>query len=695
MTSHYLSPLLTPRSIALVGASARAESFGNGMIHSCTSAGFAGDIHLVNPRYEEIEGLACHPSLGDIPRPLDLAVLCVANERLEAVLGEAIAAGARAAAIFASCYMDEPGGGAALTERLAAMAREAAMPICGGNSMGFYNADSRVHVGLGSRDRWPDGDITMISQSGSVSIAMRAIAGRVNWNLLVSSGQEFTATAADYLDYALEQPSTRAVGAFLEAVRDPEGFVAALEKAADKDIPIVIVKVGRTEVSARFAATHSGAIVGSDAAYDAVFERHGVLRVGDLDELIATLQLVSRPRRAGPGGLASIHDSGGERELLTDTADEVGVPLAQISAATEARIAERLEYGLEPGNPLDAWGTGVDYEAIFHHCFKALVEDPDTAVGLWVADVDDRSGFHDGYCDAALDIAAATAKPVAVASLTSNTENRALAERMSTTDVPLLKGGRPSLVAVRRLLDMRDFRARPASPPPAPPAAAIVKRWRTRLQSGAPLDEAEGLALLGDFGVATTAARTVETRDAALAAAAELGYPVALKTAMPDIQHKSDVGGVALGVADARALGAAYDDLAGRLGRRCLIAPMAPKGVELALGVIIDEQFGPLVMVGAGGALVEYLDDARCAVAPMGEADARRLLDRLRLRRLLDGARGGAPIDMDALANAVARLSVLATSLADCLAELDANPVIAGPKGCIAVDALVVPAQNL
>ena len=694
MTSHYLSPLLTPRSIALVGASARAESFGNGMIHSCASAGFAGDIHLVNPRYQEIEGLACYPSLGDVPGPVDLAVLCVANERLEAALGEAIAAGARAGAIFASCYLDEPGGGAALTERLAAMAREAAMPICGGNSLGFYNADSRVHVGLGSRKRWPDGDITMISQSGSVAIAMNAIAGRVNWNLLVSSGQEFTATAADYLDYALDQPSTRAVGAFLEAVRDPEGFVAALEKAAARDIPVVIVKVGRTEVSAGFAATHSGAIVGSDAAYDAVFERHGVLRVDDLDELIATLQLVSRPRRAGPGGLASIHDSGGERELLVDTADAVGVPLAKISAATEARIAERLEFGLEPANPLDAWGTGVDYEGIFRHCFEALVEDPDTAVGLWVADIDDGTDVHHVYCDAALDIAAATAKPIALASLASNTENRALAERMSTTDVPVLKGGRPSLVAVRRLLDMRDFRARPASPPPTPPAARIVKRWRARLRSGEPLDEAEGLALLDDFGIGVTPGRVVESRENALAAGDEYGFPVALKTAMPAIQHKSEVGGVVLGLADARALGAAYDDLAGRLGACCLVAPMAPKGVELAFGVIIDQQFGPLVMVGAGGALVEHLDDTRCAVAPMGEADARRLLDRLRLRRLLDGARGVPPADIDALANAIARLSVLAASLADCLAELDVNPVIAGPGGCIAVDALVVPAQN-
>ncbi len=177
-------------------------------------------------------------------------------------------------------------------------------------------------------------------------------------------------------------------------------------------------------------------------------------------------------------------------------------------------------------------------------------------------------------------------------------------------------------------------------------------------------------------------------------AAAALGYPAALKTAMADILHKSDVGGVALDLGDETAVAAAYDDIAGRLGPRCLVAPMASKGIELALGIIIDEQFGPMVMAGAGGALVEHLDDSRCALAPFGEAEAHRLLDSLKLRRLLDGARGVAPVDTDALAATIANLSVLAACLADVLGELDANPVIAGPNGCIAVDALVVPVSN-
>lgn len=689
---------MAPQSIALVGASAREGTFGNGMIHSCLTADYEGDVFLVNPRYDEIEGLACYPTIADIPRTVDLAVLCVANERLEATLGDAIASGTGAAAIFASCNMDETdamdetGGGLVLTERLTAMARETAMPICGGNSMGFYNAASRTHVSIGNRDRWPDGDVAMISQSGSVAIAMTAIAGRVNWNMLVSSGQELTVTAADYLDYALEMPSTRAVGAFLETVRDPESFIAALEKAATRDIPVVIVKVGRTEVSAKFAATHSGAIAGSDAAYGAVFDRYGVLRVDDMDELIATLQLVSRPRRAGLGGVASIHDSGGERELLADIADSVGLPLADISETTKARLAERLEYGLEPGNPLDAWGTGNDYEGIFRHCFEALVEDPDTAVALWVADIDDRSEEHVIYCNAALDIASRTDKPIALVALAGNTENRGLTERMINTEVPVLKGGRPSMVAVRRLLDMRDFRNRSTLPPPAAPDDTIIERWRQRLTGGGALDEAEGLDLLGDFGIGVTPTLVIENREAAMEAAVALGYPVALKTAMAGIQHKSDVGGVALGLRDEAAVAAAYDDIGGRLGPRCLVAPMASKGVELALGIIIDEQFGPIVMAGAGGVLVEHLDDSRCALAPFGEVEAHRLLDGLKLRHLLDGARGAAPTDVDALAATIAKLSVLASSLADCLGELDANPIIAGPNGSIAVDALVVPA---
>ena len=691
--SHRLAPLLTPRSIAVIGASARPDSYGNGMIRSCTGSGFSGRVYLVNPNYDAIEGRPCHPSIGALPEAVDHAVIGVANDRLEAILAEAIAAGARAATIFASCYLDESRR-PPLAERLAGLAREAALPVCGGNSSGFYNLDGKVRIGMGGDGERTAGGVAMISQSGSVYGAMHAIGGRIDWNLLVSSGQEFTTTAADYLDFALDLGTTRAVGLFIETARQPERFVAALEKAAARDIPVVVVKVGRSEASARFAATHSGAVVGSDASYDAVFDRHGVLRVADLDEMVATLQLMSMPRRAGPGGLAAIHDSGGERELLVDHAVDIGVPFARLGEATEARLAARLEYGLAPENPLDAWGTGNDFAGIFHDCFAALMDDADTAAGLWVADIHRDYSYHEAYCDAAIAVARQTDKPLAVATCSSVTENRDAAVRLLAAGVPLIAGTRPSLTAVRRMFDYRDFRARRPAAPPDPPPPETVARWRARLGEGAALDEAEGLALLGDFGVPVAPARIVETADGAAAAAAALGFPVALKTAAPGVTHKSEVGGVRLGLCDGAAVRAAHGDLAGRLGPRCLVSPMAPTGVELALGVVIDAQFGPLVMVGAGGVLVEHYRDNACALAPCDGECARRLVDRLAIRPLLDGARGAPAADLASLCVAIARLSVLAGALGDRLAGLDANPVIAGADGCVAVDALVVPVNS-
>lgn len=688
---HRLAPLLTPRSVALVGASARPGSYGNGMIHGCVSAGLTGDIHLVNPKHDEIDGRPCHPSLAALAEPVDLAVLCLANAQLESALREAIEAGARAAAIFASCYLREPGC-PPLAERLTAMAREAGMPICGGNSGGFYNIAGKVRISMGGRGEKPVGSVALISQSGSVYLAMNSLVGRLNWNLVVSSGQEFTACAADYLDFALDMPSTRAVGLFIEVAREPERFVAALEKAVARDVPVVVVKVGRTEQSAKFAASHSGAMVGNDAAYQAVFDRHGVLRVDDLDEFVATLQLVSQPRRAGPGGLATIHDSGGERELLVDHAEDIGVPFARISSATEAKLEGCLEYGLAPENPLDAWGTGNDFERIFRDCFAALMADPDTAIGLWVADIVSTYGLHQAYCEAAIDVARRIDKPIAVATCSSVTEMEPLAVRLLEAGVPLIAGTRPSLVAVRRLLDYRDFHDSSAIAPPAPPSPEIVERWRARLKdAGVALDEAESLALLADFGLPTVTARIVRTADAAVGAAEEIGFPIALKTAMPGILHKSDTGGVKLRLGDAAAVREAFDDLAARLGPRCVVSPMALSGVEIALGVVIDAQFGPLVMAGAGGALIEFSDDSRCALAPFDAAAAGRLLDRLQLRPLLDGARGAPAVDIAAVTSAMARLSVLASVLGDCLAEIDVNPLIAGPDGCIAVDGLIIP----
>jgi len=697
MTDHRLQPLLAPRSLALVGASPKAGTFGNAMIHACVDAGFPGDLYLVNPGYDEVEGHACHPSLADLPGPIDHAVLNVANSRLEGLLAEAIAAGVKAVTIFASGYL-EGDTAPPLLHRLKFKAQAAGLMACGGNCSGFYNRVDKVHCTLGGGDRGSEevGPVALVSQSGSVYMGLLQTDGRLAFNLSVSSGQEIATTAADYLDYALDLESTRVVGLFLETIRDPKGFIAAARKAQDRKIPIVIVKSARTPSSAAMAVSHSGALAGDDAVHDAVFDDCGVLRCDDMAELVATLQVMSAPRLAVPGGLAAITDSGGEREHLTDLAERAGVPYSAIWPATTARLAEVLEYGLDPVNPLDAWGTGKDYASIFQDCMTALMEDPDTGFGLWVADIRDGELFRTVFTENAPAIAQVTGKPMAFATCIPNGIAHRTARALRHAGMPLIDGLGPAVAAIAHGFAWRDHLALGDDPAPPRPMASIIAHWRKRLSCQAALDEAEALDLLAAFGVPVVPHVVVESAEAAGAAADGFGYPVALKTAMPGIAHKSDVGGVALGLADRPAVEAAWHGMAARLGGRCLVAPMAGPGVEMVFGMTRDPQFGPVVLVGAGGVFVEVLKDFRLAMPPFGHARARRLIHGLKARPLLDGLRGAPAADLEALASALAAFSTLAATLGDLIAEADVNPIIAGPAGVVAVDALVIhhPSRN-
>ncbi len=682
-----LAPLLAPRSIALLGASARPETAGNAMARMVRADGYAGTVFAINSKYDSVEGIPCFPSLAALPGPVDHVVLGVPNAGLEAALDEAIAAGARAATIFATCHLD---GDAAppLAARLAARARAAGLALCGGSSMGFYNPAAGLRVaGFLSPPGLARGGIAWIAQSGSAFSALAHNDRRLRFNLCVSSGAELVTGVADYMRHALRQPDTRVVGLFLETARDPAGFAAALDDAAMRGIPVVVLKVGRTAMSAAMAQSHTGALAGDDAAYRALFRRHGAIQVDDLDEMAATLALFEQPRRAAPGGLATVHDSGGERELLVDQAAREGVAFASIGAETRARIAPRLDAGLVAENPLDAWGTGRDYQAVYEDCFIALLDDPAVGAGLFVTDVRDDYWYSAGCVAAVEATAARTGKPVAVVSNYGLTGDRDLAARLAAKGIPLIKGTRNGLRAVRHMFAHRDLARRTMTPPPAPPGVAA--RWRERLAAG-PLSEQDGLLLLEDYGLRAPRRLVAASKAAALDAARRIGFPVALKTANPAIAHKTEAGGVRLGLADEAALSAAWDGMAARLGPVTLVAEMLPPGVEIGLGAVCDPSFGPFVMVAAGGVMIEIFRDSAEALAPFDATEARALLRRLRIFPLLAGARGADPADLDALAVTLARFSVLAADLAGHYSQIDVNPLIAGPGGAIAVDALVL-----
>jgi len=687
--THALAPLLTPRSIALVGASRKRNSVGNDTLRNLLSGGYRGALYPVNPSYRELYGRDCHAGIAQLPEAVDLAILSVPNAVLERTVAEAITAGARSLLIFASAELAGDG-----RQRIAAMARAAAVPVCGANCMGFFNAEHSLAAfsALFPRALEPGG-ISCIAQSGSLLQALLFNDPRLRFNLAISSGQELVSSAADYMDYALEQPATQVIALILESIRNPPQFVRALEKAQRRGVPVVALKLARSAAAASLAFSHTGAIAGDAQMYDALFRQHGVLSVREPQELAATALLLSAPKKVAAGGLAMILDSGGERELMVDLAADIGVPFAKIGSDTSEVLRQQLDPGLEPINPLDAWGTGRDFEQIFETCLHALMRDADSALGMFVCDLSDGLDLHIAYASVCEAVAQRSDKLLAMATNFSAGSHRQLALRLARAGIAVLDGAEASLRAVRHALDYRDFLARAQRrEPSANLDPERAERWRRRLgERRAPLTEDEGYALLADYGIAVPPHAVALDRAGALAAARSIGFPLVLKTAAPGIAHKSELKGVRLGIGDAQQLAAAYDEISARLGPRVLIAAEVPASIEMAFGILQDESFGAFIMIAFGGIWIEYLKDSVLAMAPVDAALAAQLIAGLRMARVLDGVRGAPACDRSAVIRTIVQLGVLAQELGSSIAEMDLNPVLVSPSGAVAVDCLIVP----
>jgi acyl-CoA synthetase (NDP forming) len=557
--------------------------------------------------------------------------------------------------------------------------------------MGFYNfLDGIWACGFATRQHVRGGNVAYISHSGSGMCGIVDTDERLDFNLVVSTGQELAVSMDEYLDFAVDLPGTRVVGLFMETARNPQGLERALRKAQARQIPVVALKVGRTEFSARLAVSHSGAIAGRDASYQAVFDRYGVQRVDDMDQLATTLVMFAQPHAVAAGGLVSIHDSGGERQLLIDLAQQAQVPLARLSPPSVARLESLLDPGLPAVNPLDAWSTGgPDYHQTMQDCFAALMADPDAAFGAVVHDRAPGGGIHTTYLDYLRRGHAASGKPAFLVANRQGTGCDPQVVAATREGFPVLDGLASFLKGARCLLEYRDFRGRRQGEAPRVPESAVAG-WRARLATGAILDEVESGRLLRECGIPVNESRVASSEAEARAAARELGFPVVAKTAESGIHHKSDRAGVRLGLADESAVAAAWRDLAGRIGPRVLIAPMVlESGAELLLGLVRDEQFGPLVALGFGGLHVESLGDVAYALPPFDAEEARRLLGRLKLAPMLSSRRFKQPLALDSFCAAAARFSALAVALGDVVEEIDLNPVIVHAGGCVAVDALV------
>jgi acyl-CoA synthetase (NDP forming) len=732
--------MLEARRIALVGASARPGSFGERMVAEVARSPSRPAVHLVNPRYRQIGGHDCVPSLADLPDSVDLVLLGVPDAALEDQLTLAARRGDKSAVIYGNAWEAPggaggpepapgagplgqpdghgdhapPGGPVPLRGRLAATARGAGMALCGAGCMGFVNVAHGLRaIGYVEPDPLPAGPVALVTHSGSVFSALLRTRRAIGYTLAVSSGQELVTPAAAYLEYALTLPGTKVIALVLEAMREPARLRAALAAAAARDIPVVLLTVGGSAAGRTMVAAHSGALAAGDGGWAALAGAYGVHRVGDLAELADTLELFGAGRRARwpsggavhgrRAGIATVHDSGLERAHTADLADAAGVRFAEIAPATTERLAGLLDPGLLPTNPLDVWGTGSDTEGLFTGSLTALAGDPAVAALALAVDLVPELDGDQSYPVAARAAAAATDLPVVVLASLPGAIDQAAAGRLREDGIPVLEGMRTGLLALRHLLDHAAARTAlaPAAASPVPASASphdhggfpgLEHRKTSVIMEGAgPLETGAALGLLREYGITTARVLPAASEAEALAAASAIGYPVVLKTGEPGIAHKTEARGVILGLASPGALAAAYRDLAARLGPRALIFETVPPGPELSLGLARDPGLGPLVVVAAGGTLVELLDDKAVALPPVSEAQAARMLGTLRAARLLDGVRGAPPASRDAVVRAITALSALAADLGDRLEALDINPLICGPDAAVAVDALLIP----
>jgi acetate---CoA ligase (ADP-forming) len=709
-----LAAMLEARSVALVGASSRPGSLGERMVAEVPASPSRPRVYLVNPRYDEIAGLRCHPRLADLPEPVDLVLLGVPDSALESQLAAAAARGDRSAVIFGSGH-DVPGRPPGLRARLAGIARAAGMALCGAGCMGFVNVARGLRaVGYVEPDPVPAGPVALVTHSGSVFSTMLRSRRGIGFSVAVSSGQELVSTAADYARYALDLPETGVLALVLEAIRDAGALRAVLAEAGAAGVPVVLLAAGGSDHGRELVTAHSGALASGDGAWEALADAYGVHRVGDLAELADTLELFAIGRRgsaAGTGGaagsgIATIHDSGLERAHVADLAGQLGVPFADIGPGTRDRLAAVLDPGLEPANPLDIWGTGRDAERQFAQSLTVMAADPAVAAVALAVDLVPEFDGDQSYPQAVLAAAARTSKPLAVLAGVPASIDPVVAARLREAGVPVLEGARTGLLALRHLLDHQDrarTRAAGAGQPPEPGCAAPAGsarrpahdagrrgRWAEALARGG-LGGAALTALLRDYGIPAVDVRAAASSEGVLAAAARIGYPIVLKTEAPGVAHKSDVGGVLLGLDGPDALAAGYRDLSARLGPPVLVCETAAPGTEMLLGIVRDPALGPLLVAGAGGVLTELLADRVVALPPVDHCGALRMLRRLRVSALLDGARGQPPADLSSIAGAITGLSALACELGDALDALDINPMICGPAGAVAVDALIVP----
>ena len=671
------------------------------IIESLDRIGFPGQVYPVNPKYETLFGRPCYPSIADLPEAVDLLAVCVNHARVLEHMRPAARRGVRAAIIFDGGFAERGDEGRRRQDELVEICREAGIALCGPNCMGVVNphARSSVYIQTLADPALLAGNVGLISQSGSICIGLLADCRRFGWSHVISSGNEAVLPAVDYLEYLIDDPATRVIALFLETVREPERFVAALDRAADRGKPVVVLKVGRSERARRAITSHTGGLAGEARVFSAVLRAHRAIEVGELDEMVEVLACCQGPRWPTGRRLAVMTASGGQAELILDLATAAGLHLPPLSDAARDAMQRSIGTVTGDGNPLDAWGNG-DYATNFPRAISLLGADPGHDVVTFCSDSFDDQPFGTperlmAYARLLAEGAAESPKPFYYMTTRSGIFRRDVLAFLRERGIAVIGGTRQGLGAVDRLARWTE------SPGALRPGASRAGRLAHLLAGGprATIHEHDAKRVLAEAGLPVVGERLVTGLPEARAAAAALGYPVVLKVVSDDIPHRSELGLVAVGLADERDLTGAWERMLRRLdetGKRGVIAgflvqEMAHDGLEVFAGVNTDPDWGPVLAFGAGGVLVEALGDVALRPLPLRDGDAEAMIAETRAGALLAGYRGRPPGDLAGLARCLTALADFAWAERHHLAEIDVNPIVVSARGCAVVDALIVP----
>lgn len=702
-----LARLFNPRSIAIVGASANPNSFGGRFMTNL--AGFEGQVYLVNPRYDDIGGAPCAPSLSSLPEVPDCVLVASGLKTVEDVFEEAIALRVGGVVLIASGFAETGDAEtAAIQDRLAARAREGGVPLVGPNTIGFVNfarrAGATFLTGLDFErgyDCPPERrKIGLVSQSGALGLSLAQSMNReVYFSHVLSCGNSADIDLADCANYLVDDPTCQVIVCLLEGLRDPRRLEQVARRATVVGKPIILCKMARGDNGAETAASHTGSLAGSHAAYRTMIERAGGIMIDRFEDLIETATFLSKVGTPSGDGAMVIATSGGAAILAADAAEAQQVPLPQPNGSVMETLSAHIPAFGSIRNPADVTAEVVNNIESLTACVEAVLARDDFAALV----IPHPLAYDTAFPRIALldQLARQAGKVISMVWLSGWLEGPGAREIEAAGNLAMFRSMDDCFSAIHIWMDWNRRRAALEHGAVTPLTYTAV---RTHAESvltnaaGAVIPEREAKALLATYGVPVTEDRRAATADDVRRAAIAMGGKLAMKIDSPDIAHKTEVGGIALGLETPDAAAIAYDRMMADVACTApaaridgvILQHMVPDGIEIVVGARVDPAFGPLVLVGLGGVMVELIADSVTAPAPVTPTQALAMLQKLRGSRLLDGFRGMPPVDRDTLAQIVVRVSEFAADHADRISEVDINPLICRGKDIIAADALIV-----